>query len=169
MIETIKFKDDIYPIFQTQGFAAQYAFPFARHICTGRGFDIGYGKTEWKLPGAVGIDLANHDEWHAMNLPEGEIDYIFSSHCLEHLDNWVEALEYWISRLKIGGNLFLYLPHRTQQYWKPFNNRKHIHTLDGDLIKECLEKLDMGNIFLSSYDLNNSFYIIGEKFELNNI
>jgi len=163
MIKTIKFKDKIYPIFQTQGFAAQFAFPFAKHICVGKGFDIGYSKREWKLPGATGIDLASDDEWHAMSLPGEEVDYIFSSHCLEHLDNWVQALEHWISKLKVGGNLFLYLPHKTQKYWKPFNNRKHIHSLDGELIKECLEEFGMANIFLSSYDLNNSFYIIGEK------
>lgn len=163
MIEILNFKGEDYPSFQSKGFSSQFAFPFAKHVCKGVGYDIGFCKDEWKLEGAVGIDLCLDDEWNALNLPQDKVDYIFSSHCLEHLEDWVSALEYWVSKLKNGGNLFLYLPHRTQKYWRPFYNRKHIHSLDGELIKECLYEFGMKNVFVSSYDLNNSFCVIAEK------
>ena len=163
MIETIHFKGETFPMFQAQGNAAQFALPFAKKVCKGTGFDIGFCKLEWKFPGAVGIDLCVDDEYNAFNLPDYTVDYIFSSHCLEHLNSWVSALEYWVSRLKPGGVLFLYLPHKTQKYWRPYYNRKHIHSLDPELIQEFLTDLNMKNIFISSYDLNNSFYVIAVK------
>jgi len=45
--------------------------------------------------------------------------YVFSSHCLEHLDAWKEALREWIRVLKKGGILFLYLPHESMVQWHP--------------------------------------------------
>lgn len=163
MIKTIEFKGERYPMFQTHGNAAEFAIPFAKKICKGIGFDIGFSNPEWKFPGAVGIDLCVDDEYDAFNLPDYKVDYIFSSHCLEHLSSWVDALDYWVSCLKPGGVLFLYLPHKTQKYWRPYFNRKHIHSLDPELIQEFLLDLNMKNIFVSSYDLNNSFYVIAEK------
>ena len=129
MIKTIEFNNKKYPSFQADGFAAQFAFPFAKHICEGIGFDIGCNKEEWSFPGSIPIDLSFDDEYHAMNLP-GSVDYIFSSHCLEHLDSWIDAITYWVNDiLKPGGNLFLYLPHKSQEYWLPWNNKKHKHIL----------------------------------------
>ena len=80
MIETIHFKGETFPMFQAQGNAAQFALPFAKKVCKGTGFDIGFCKLEWKFPGAVGIDLCVDDEYNAFNLPDYTVDYIFSSH-----------------------------------------------------------------------------------------
>jgi len=54
---------------------------------------------------------------------------MYSSHCLEHVDNWTNILEYWISKLKTNGILFLYLPDFSQKYWRPWNNKNTIITL----------------------------------------
>jgi predicted SAM-dependent methyltransferase len=107
--------------------------------------------------------LKNNDGFHAFNLPEQCVDYIHSSHCLEHLTDWVEALQYWISKLKPGGLLFLYLPHKDQTYWLPWNNRKHKHVLDAKLIKSCIESFGMENVVYSDRDLNYSFALIATK------
>jgi SAM-dependent methyltransferase len=64
----------------------------------------------------------------AMELPHGPFDFLFSSHCLEHIHNPVAALEHWKTRLRPGGVLFLYLPHPDMTYWKPQNCRKHLHS-----------------------------------------
>ena len=40
------------------------------------------------FPGSTPIDLDFDDPYHADNLPDGEVDYIFSSHCLEHVPDW---------------------------------------------------------------------------------
>lgn len=98
-MNTIKYDGVEYPDLQTKGFAAQYAFPFANQIITGEGFDIGCNRKEWAYPGAQMIDLVFNDEYDAYNLPNKKVDYIFSSHCLEHLNDWVGALDHWTTRL----------------------------------------------------------------------
>ena len=162
-METIIFDNNIYPKFQTQGNASQFAIPFALHYCKGSGYDIGFCKEDWKFPGAIGIDLSLDDGFHADNLPNNEVDYIYSSHCLEHVDNWINTLELWISKLKKGGVLFLYLPDFSQVYWRPWHNKKHKHCFTGDIIKEFLRDKNMKNIFVSGVDLNNSFMIVCNK------
>ncbi len=164
-MEIIEFKGEKYPFFQSQGFAAEHAFSYAKKVCFGRGLDVGCGKYEWCLPGALAIDVTFKDGfYHALNLPEGEFDYIFSSHCIEHVDNWVDVLDYWETKIKSGGTLFLYLPHYSQKYWRIFENRKHIHTLSPGLIKDYLESRGCWkNIFASKRDLNNSFMVMAEK------
>lgn len=164
MINILEYKGDIYPKFQASGFAARFIFPFANEVCKGVGFDIGCSKKEWAYPDSIPIDISFDDEYHALNLPFIAVDYIFSSHCLEHVDNWVEVLNYWNNRIIPKGILFLYLPHRSQKYWLPFNNRKHIHYFDQEIIKEYLINTEKyKNIFVSGIDLNNSFTIIAEK------
>lgn len=164
MIETINFNGIDYPRFQSEGNAAQFALPFAMKVCQGIGFDIGCARQEWAFPGAIAIDKIFDDEYDAYNLPSLKVDYIFSSHCLEHLPDYVEALQYWSTKLKEGGVLFLYLPHYEQEYWRPWNNRKHIHAFVPDLIVNCLKSMRCWkNIFASERDLNHSFMVIAEK------
>ena len=96
----VNFENENYPYFQSIGNASQFAIPFAKYFCKGYGYDIGFSKEEWKFPNARGIDLSLNDGYHANNLPDEIVDYIYSSHCLEHVDNWIDTLEYWISKLK---------------------------------------------------------------------
>jgi len=162
-MELIEFENEKYPKFQSQGNASQFAIPFATHFCKGIGFDIGFCKEEWKLPGAIGIDKT--EEYDANNLPcmDGTMDFIYSSHCLEHVDNWIETLEYWISKIKNGGILFLYLPDFSQKYWRPWNNKKHRHCFTSEIMKMFLQDHKMKNIICSGVDLNNSFMVVCEK------
>lgn len=105
------------------------------------------------------------NEYHATYFPNEceNLDYIFSSHCLEHISDYVETLLYWKSKLKDKGVLFLYLPSSTQRYWLPQHNRKHLHAFTPNIIKECLEDLGFNNIFVSGIDLNNSFCAMCNK------
>jgi hypothetical protein len=156
----IEFKGNKYPQFQAQGNASQFAIPFAKHFCNGTGYDIGFCKEEWKYPGAIGIDECLNNGFDANKLPETNVDYIFSSHCLEHVDNWVKTLEYWMSCIKPGGTLFLYLPDFSQKYWRPWHNRKHNHCFTPEIIKQFLIDHNCQNIFVSEIDLNNSFMAV---------
>jgi SAM-dependent methyltransferase len=162
-MKTILFNDKLYPAIQAEGNAAQYAIPFAKKFCEGVGYDIGCNRLDWAFPGAQAIDLEFNDEWDAYNLPDGAVDYIFSSHCLEHLFDWVGALDYWTSKLKRGGILFLYLPHYSQEYWRPWNNRKHIHAFVPETIVDYMTDQGYINVFHSQRDLLNSFMVVGEK------
>lgn len=163
MIETIEFKGKIYPKFQSEGFASKFAFPFAEQVCKGNGYDIGCNRIEWALPGSIPIDKCIGNMWTAEALPNMLADYIFSSHCLEHIPNWVGVLDYWYENLTKGGVLFLYLPDFSQEYWKPWNNRKHVNIFTPEIIRSYLEDKGYKNVFVSGVDLNSSFMAMGEK------
>lgn len=162
MIDTVEYKGNKYPAFQTKGNAAQYAIPYAKEVCNGVGVDIGCNRIEWTFPGAYPVDPALN-EYDAMNFPHDNLDYVFSSHCLEHLNNWVDVLDYWTSKLKSGGVLFLYLPDYSQVYWRPWNNRKHVNIFTAEIIRDYMTDRGYTNIFNSGIDLYNGFMIFGEK------
>lgn len=162
MIDIIEYNGKEYPHFQAEGFAAQFVIPFAKFVCKGVGYDIGCMHKEWAFPGAIAIDTAFNDGFDAYHLPQKNVDYIFSSHCLEHLPQWVDALDYWTETLKEGGVLFLYLPHYAQEYWRPWNNRKHMHALRRDVIIDYMRN-KYTKIFSTERDLNDSFCVMGEK------
>lgn len=162
-IHTIPFKQTVYPFFQTQGNAAQFAIPYAKHMCAGVGVDIGCAKPEWAFPGALLVDPVLDGGYHALDFPYAELDYIFSSHCLEHIDRWVDAMDYWYHKLKTGGVLFLYLPDYSQEYWRPWHNRKHVNIFTPTIIVDYMRDRGYGTIFASGTDLNNAFMVCGEK------
>lgn len=156
---TFNYKGTEYFDFQKTGNASRFIAPFVKELCKGEGYDIGCNK--WPLKGAIPIDPEINGQ-SVMELPEKLVDYIYSSHFLEHLDNWVEALKHWVSRIKMGGVLFLYLPDYSQEYWRPWNNPKHKHVLNKEAITDYLEFLGL-QVFVSGVDLNNSFAIVGIK------
>ena len=159
----VEFQGDKYPLLQTNGNASRFAIPFAKEFCEGNGLDIGCNRPDWAFPGSLPIDLDFDDEYDAYNLPDGKFDYIFSSHCLEHLPDWVGALDYWFEHLKDGGVCFLYLPHFRQQYWRPWNNRKHIHCLLPEMLHGYFTDRGYENFVSEGWDLNHSFYAVAYK------
>ena len=164
MITIIEYKGNKYPAFQAEGNAAQFAIPYAKHVCIGKGVDVGCNRLEWSYPGSIPVDPIING-YGALEFPNdaNELDYIFSSHCLEHVEDWVGVLDYWKTRLKLGGTLFLYLPDYSQVYWRPWNNRKHINILSPIIMKDYLEDRKFINIFISQVDLNNAFMIMAQK------
>lgn len=164
MIETIEYDSQIYPAFQAEGNAAQFVLPFAKKVCKGHGLDIGFGNMDWKFPGAYPVDLNMKNSFHAMRLPQcHKWDFIFSSHLLEHLPDWVGVLDYWRANIRTGGVLFLYLPHPDQVYWRPYHNRKHINIMHPADVHQYLVERTFKNIFVSGRDLNHSFAVMAEK------
>ncbi len=170
MIETIEFKGETYLELQSKGNAQKFARPFAEEIIKPGfdkvGYDIGCKYAEWSLPNSLLVDPEIDSEHDAMKLPRMNVDYVFSSHCLEHLANWVDALEHWHKALKRNGILFLYLPSmEDQNYWRPWHNRKHIHYLNPDIMQKYFEDNEnmWQKVFVSGTDLNCSFYCVAEK------
>lgn len=113
-----RYKGKRYPDYLNHGNACKFIAQKALTYCKGMGIDIGADK--WPLPGAIPIhDEPQRNAYKLDSFADNSLDYVFSSHCLEHLDNWHEALSLWISKLKIGGVLFLYLPHKAMKLWNP--------------------------------------------------
>jgi SAM-dependent methyltransferase len=165
MIDTVMNMGQLIPTFLNSGNAARFIQPFALEVCKGKGYDIGSSCIEWALPGSIPIDPSIDERYNDMNLPDdGEMDYIFSSHCLEHVDSWVNTLRYWETKLKSGGTLFLYLPSYDKVSWRPWINWSHKHILTPDQIKDFLEyENTYSKIFISKGDLLHSFSVMCEK------
>lgn len=152
-----EYRGQTYPEYLKTGNACRFIAPAALQFCRGRGLDVGAGK--WPLPGADPVDIA--DGGDAMALPEGEWDFVFSSHCLEHLVNPVAAIEHWKTRIRPGGVLFLYLPHPDMEYWLPQFNRKHLHMWWPGQIEHLLKDLGFEDVMRSERDLAWSFAALG--------
>jgi hypothetical protein len=159
-MNTLTYKNEKYPFFQSLGNASQFAIPYAKYFCIGKGYDIGFCKEEWKYPNSIGIDYNINNNYNANNLPDDIVDYIYSSHCLEHVDNWSQTLEYWMTKVKNNGIIFLYLPDISQKYWRPWHNKKHNHVFNPQILKLFLEDHNITDFFISGIDLNNSFMVV---------
>lgn len=152
-----EYKGRVYPDYLKRGNAMQYIAPIALQFCRGRGLDMGAGI--WPLPGAEPIELSRGKD--ATVMPEGKWDFIFSSHCLEHLVNPVAALETWKGHIIPGGVLFLYLPHPAQRYWLPQHNRKHLHSWLPEQMATMLTDLGFVDVLYGERDLAWSFSVVG--------
>jgi SAM-dependent methyltransferase len=98
---------------------------------------------------------------------DGSLDFVFSSHCLEHIESWQQSLGEWIGKLKPGGYVFLYLPHPDCAIWhpgSPFVKDGHKWTPTPEKIKQTLGELDC-EIAQSDDgpDAMQSFYVCGRK------
>jgi SAM-dependent methyltransferase len=84
---------------------------FARYL-RGKGLDIGAGRDPLRpLAGEVfPFDVGNGDAQLLRDLPDNHFDFVYSSHCLEHMRSVEEALAHWIRVTKPGGYLYIVVP-----------------------------------------------------------
>lgn len=157
-----EYRGALYPEYLRQGNACQHIAATAAWFCRGRGVDV--GASRWPLAGSVPVDLVGGGDAYALPVADGDVggwDYIFSSHCLEHLVDPVTALEHWRDRLRPGGVLFLYLPHPLMTYWLPQNCRKHRHSWEPYVMARLVSDLGFRNVIHSERDLAWSFSVVG--------
>jgi len=102
-----------YPDCLNRGNACEWIKNKAMEFCKGHGLDVGSNQDQWALPGAIASDEKTQ-KFHL-----GPFDYIFSSHCLEHVREWQDYLKLWEQSVKVGGTVFLYLPHPAMEPWRP--------------------------------------------------
>lgn len=113
-----RYRGGLYPERLNKGEAVAWISKKALEYCAGRGVDVGAGS--WPLPGAIPVqEEAGRNAYNLGEFADGSLDFVFSSHCLEHLERWPEALALWSRKLKPGGVLFLYLPHESMRLWRP--------------------------------------------------
>lgn len=90
----------------------------------GRGLDLGAGDFKI-LPHAMSVDNMNHAQFGFSVNPDilcdvskldiiasQSMDWVYSSHTLEHIEDYRGALREWWRVIKQGGYLVLYLPHK---------------------------------------------------------
>lgn len=90
---------------------------FFTKYMSGHGAEMGYaGYT----PGVVTIleDCDGYDTstpgYDGLHIPvaDGHYDWLYSSHCLEHIENWPATLKEWFRVVRPGGHIITVVPHR---------------------------------------------------------
>ena len=163
------YKGSFYPDYLTVGGASHAIWDMAGKYCKGVGVDIGAGY--WPLPGSMPVDLSRGPGLgHVLSDFEDEsLNYIFSSHCLEHISDYRKALIEWTAKIRKGGILFLYLPHPSCAIWhpgSPFVGDGHKWIPELSALKKILLDLRM-EVVLSEEgpDFMRSFFICCRKKE----
>ena len=105
----------------------------------GKGLDIGCGKSPLSSEIFTGITelvpYDNEDGQHendgntCSNLEDNSFDFVYSSHCLEHMDNPYEAFEHWVRVCKSGGVIFISVPHEIFYEKSTFVNEPYFYKL----------------------------------------
>jgi SAM-dependent methyltransferase len=161
------YRGNYYPDYLTVGGASPAIYSTAVKHCQGKGADIGAGL--WPLAGAIPVDLARGagSGQNISDFGECSLDYVFSSHCLEHIEDWRSSLVDWLKRLKPGGIIFLYLPHPECAIWQPgspFVGDGHKWIPTPEIIKLALSNQDCHVVASDDGpDAMQSFFVCGKK------
>lgn len=89
--------------------AKPYWGPLEREATQGRGIDIGCGGDP-VLPTCRCFDVADGDANKITQYVSEEFDFVYSSHCLEHMHQPSSAILEWWQLVKAGGYLFITVP-----------------------------------------------------------
>ncbi len=82
---------------------------FFDRFIQGNGIDIGCGRDKIDST-ALGYDLESGDAQKMKGVDDDTFDYVYSSHCLEHMRDPLEALLNWWRILRPGGYLIVAVP-----------------------------------------------------------
>jgi SAM-dependent methyltransferase len=153
-----------YPGFLARGDATAFCQYHAKGFCQGRGVDVGAGRRAF--PGARPIEDRADENAYRLAEADGALDYVFSSHCLEHLERWAEALMEWRRVLKPGGILYLYLPHPACRMWRSSVLPHHVWQPEPDGLAAHLRSIGFEIVESSLFpDAYLSFYIVARRIQ----
>lgn len=77
---------------------------------------------------AMPVDIVGLGE--ALPLVDGCLDFVISSHVLEHIADPIEALTEWFRVIRPGGYIFLIIPHKERTFDKPRPRTKLVDLID---------------------------------------
>jgi SAM-dependent methyltransferase len=80
-----------------------------RSILTGKGIDIGCGPDPI-TPHVSRFDVEHGDANEITKYVHDQFDFVYASHCLEHMHNPQKALLDWWKLVRVGGHLFFIVP-----------------------------------------------------------
>lgn len=114
----------------------------------GKGLDIGCG-SDPVLPTAQRYDKQHGNAETVSNLEPESYDYVYSSHCLEHMTNEYGALRAWWGLVKPGGYLIVVVPDfilYEQKHWPSVYNTDHKHIFEIDKLCNMGFNLPMSQV-----------------------
>ena len=101
--------------------------PLERSALQGEGIDIGCGPDP-VLPGVMAFDRAQGDANDILRYVHRQFDFVYASHCLEHMVDARAAIAQWWQLVKPGGVLFVIVPDEDlyeQGFWPSQFNADH--------------------------------------------
>lgn len=101
--------------------------PREREWLKGDGLDIGCGPDPI-VPGVRAFDVGDGDANEILHHVSGSFDFVFSSHCLEHMRDPADALRQWWQLVRPGGLLIVIVPDEDlyeQGYFPSLFNSDH--------------------------------------------
>lgn len=121
----------------------------------GNGLDVGFRGYEPDvvsiLEGSIGIDMDYPGyDGKTLPFPDNSQQHVYSSHVLEHIDNYQQAIHEWFRVIKPGGYIVTVVPHR-DLYEKKLNlpsrwngDHKRFYT-PASLLKEFEDTLPLNS------------------------
>lgn len=101
-------------------------------IFVGQGIDIGAGDDPvLESPICAYWDIGQGDAQELLGVAEESFDWVYSSHCLEHLRDPYAAIQRWWQVLKPGGRMLIVVPDEDlyeQGQWPSHFNTGHLWT-----------------------------------------
>ena len=134
---------------------------FFDKYCNGRGIDIGC-RSDVLLPTCDLWDLTISPDMDAKfmaGIKDETYDFVYSSHCLEDIDEPKVALINWYRILKPGGYLILFIPHRDlfeRVHFLPSpcnKDHKHFFLIDKHEAPHTLGIIPLITEVLTNYEL----------------
>ena len=109
----------------------------------------GYQDNSPIFPHAIGVDM-DYPGYDGITLPfdEETVDAVYTSHTLEHIDEYQDAIREWFRVLKIGGFIVCAVPHMCLYEKKLYppsrwnSDHKRFYT-PGRLMREFEESLEL--------------------------
>lgn len=126
----------------------------------GRGVDIGAGSFK-VLPHVISVDNEIDKQLFGLQMytdvkvksaddlaifGSESMDFVYSSHLLEHMEDPGKALKEWWRLAKMGGYMVLYLPHEDlyPKVGEPGANHDHKHNLNEEKVMQWMEEVTDG-------------------------
>lgn len=119
---------------------------------TGNGIDIGCGPDmlKIKLGHVIGWDKPQGDASYLAGVADGSLDFVYSSHCLEHLVDLNIALTHWSRVLKPGGHAYILIPdylYYEKCRWPSVFNTDHKHSFSLEIGRDKVKRNNHWNIY----------------------
>lgn len=161
-----------------QGYESRKVKYLLPRYTRGRGLEIGCGM-EKAFPHFIGVDNGHHFGRGAADVfanaedlsmfADGSMDFVFSSHVLEHMPDMANTLGEWGRVIKPGGYLVLYVPSANlyPRVGEPGANPDHKHDIYPGDLERLLEAADDGWIVLESEErgdgIEYSLFLVARK------
>lgn len=148
----------------------------------GRGLDLGCGQFK-AFPHFIGVDNGHHwgmkgvdvhvDTCENLDLFASQsMDFVFSSHLLEHITNYKAALKEWLRVIKTDGYLILYVPDEDEypKVGEKGANPDHKWNVNYDKVIEAMKSVggwDLVDYQKRNQDREYSLYFVFKKLQGN--